>query len=104
MFLSCREVRRVIIVIQFPNDYNNNGMVYIVLHNWNNEDGKMLSIFQIVCLYHPSPFAFLLGAKILRHIRDVLNEDVRLLFYFTFYFLWLLIIHQTRAVFLLLTA
>ena len=49
------------------------------MHNWNNEDGKDFRFAYMVPIQYILLF---LGAKMLRHIRDVLNEDVCRLFFF----------------------
>lgn len=54
-----------------------------VLHDWNTEDGKAQA-----SRFSSDLTSFILsGAKMLRHIRDVLNEDVCCLFGRSSYFL-----------------
>jgi hypothetical protein len=46
---------------------------------------RMVQAFRFAQVVGPNIFHFLLGAKMLRHIRDVLNEDVHRLFFFVFF-------------------
>ena len=47
---------------------------------------KMVKSFRFVQMVPFNIFHFLLGAKMLKHIRDVLNEDVCHLFFFSIFF------------------
>lgn len=62
----------------------------------------MVKAFRFAQVFGPNIFHFLLGAKMLRHIRDVLNEDVHRPIFFSV--LFILLIHSTRAACLLSTA